>query len=211
VDTKIRQLTHGNRSLDDFCKAFYGMDNGKVAVYTYTFDNIVQALNRIAPFDWTAFLKDRLDRTGHGAPLEGITRGGWRLVYTDQPTQYQKDYDKLHKVVDVMDSVGLLLDKHGKVLDALWNGPAFKAGITPGMKLVAVNGRKFDFGEAERLTDAISAAAKDPRQGIALLMEGEDFYVGYTINYHGGNRYPHLVRDEGNPDRLSRIIEPRTR
>lgn len=207
VDTKIRELTDGQKSLDDFCKAFHGIHDGEIAIRPYDFDDIVSTLKGIVRFDWASFLKERLDRTGPGAPLDGITRGGWKLVYTDTPSDYQKAYDKLHKRLDVMDSIGLTLDQDGNVIDALWNGPAFKAGITPGMMLVAVNGRKFDTGHPERLLDAITAA-KDQSRNVTLLMVDQEFYKSYDIDYHGGNRYPHLVRDESQPDRLSRIIAP---
>jgi predicted metalloprotease with PDZ domain len=207
VDTRIRELTNDAKSLDDFCKAFFGQHDGEVAVRTYIFEDVVSELQRIADEDWAGFFEERLNRVGDAAPLDGIERSGWRLEYTDTPSDYQKARDTLHKTLDLMDSIGLSLNKDGKVIDTLWNGPAFSAGISPGMTLVAVNGRKFEFGEPKWLTDAI-AAAKNDAQEIALLMEDKAFFRTYPVDYHGGNRYPRLVRDTKIPDRLSRIIEP---
>ena len=207
VDTRIRELTNDAKSLDDFCKAFFGQHDGEVAVRTYTFEDVVSELQRIADEDWAGFFEERLNRVGDAAPLDGIERSGWRLEYTDTPSDYQKARDTLHKTLDLMDSIGLSLNKDGKVIDTLWNGPAFSAGISPGMTLVAVNGRKFEFGEPKWLTEAI-AAAKNDTQEIALLMEDKAFFRTYPVDYHGGNRYPRLVRDTKIPDRLSRIIEP---
>jgi len=207
VDTRIREITNGARSLDDFCKAFFGRNDGEVAVRTYTFDDIVSGLQQTADEDWAAFLEERLNRTDEAAPLDGLGRGGWRLEYVNTPSEYQKARDTLRTTLDLMDSIGLKLDKNGRVIDTLWNGPAFSAGISPGITLVAVNGRKFESGKPKWLTDAIAATTNDV-QKIALLMEDKGFFKTYTVDYHGGNRYPRLVRDPNNPDRLSRIIAP---
>jgi len=207
VDTRIRELTNGAKSLDDFCKAFFGHNDGEVAVRTYTFDDLVRGLQQTADADWAGFLEERLNRTDEAAPLDGIARSGWRLEYADTPSDYQKARNTLRKTLDLMDSIGLTLDRNGRVIDTLWNGPAFSAGISPGVTLVAVNGRKFESGEPAWLTDAITAAKNDDQE-IALLMEDKGFFKTHTVDYHGGNRYPRLVRDTKNPDRLSRIIAP---
>jgi predicted metalloprotease with PDZ domain len=209
VDTKIRTLSHGKRSLDDFAKLFYGMDNGSYATQTYTFEDLVAALNKVQPYDWAKFLRMRLDRTQRGAPLAGITRGGWKLVYTDKPSNYQKAYRSVNRLIyafygNMLFRIGLSLDKNGKVYDVLWNGPAFKAGIGPGMQLIAVNDRKFS---QKALENAIAAARKS-KAPIHLLVENQKTYKTYDVDYHGGLEYPHLVREQGKHDYLDQILEP---
>ncbi len=208
VDTTIRALSHGKRSLDDFVRAFYGTDNGSYATKTYTFDDIVAALNAVQPNDWAAFLRQRLDTTAAAAPLGGIERGGWKLVYTATPGAMFMANEKVRKFQDLSDSIGVSVNTGndaGKLGDVLWNSPAFAAGLAPGMKIVAVNGEAFN---AELLTDAIKAAATS-RQPIKLLVRNLDVYSTVSIDYHDGLKYPNLVRVPAMPDRLSEIIAAR--
>src|SRR6185437_13860953 len=102
ADTLIRERSNGKRSLDDFAKAFFGIDNGSYTVVTYTFDDIVKALNAVEPYDWASFLRERLDSVGRPAPLEGLRRGGYRLVYTNQPSEFEKASDSQRKRVSLL-------------------------------------------------------------------------------------------------------------
>lgn len=208
VDTTIRQLTHDRKSLDDFCKLFYGPpaypDNAPNEVphfKAYSFDDIVNALNQIAPNDWRKFLRDRLDYTGPNAPLGGIERSGWKLVYSDAPSSLMRSREG----ANLEYSIGLVLGRDGRVLDSNFARPAFQAGITPGMKVVAVNGRAYT---AEVIHDALKAA-RNSSEPIQLLIENNDYFKTYAVNYHDGDRYPHLVREQGQPDVLSEIIKAR--
>ncbi|MDE2197093.1 MAG: M61 family metallopeptidase [Gammaproteobacteria bacterium] len=208
VDTKLRELSHGRRSLNDFARLFYGMDNGSYVTRTYGFDDVVASLNRVQPYDWARFLRERLDTTRYHAPLGGITRGGYRLAYTDTPSTYFKANDKLRKISNQMYSVGLLIStdaaSKGLIQDVLWDGPAFKAGIGAGMQLVAVDGRAFT---PEVLNEAITQA-EGSAAPIQLLVKNLEYYRTYAVDYHGGLRYPQLERVPGTPDYLDRIIAP---
>ena len=204
VDAKIRSLTHGRQSLDSFAKAFFGVDNGSFVTRTYTFDDLVAALNDVAKYDWADFLRTRLD--AHKPPLDGIEASGWKLVYTDKQSDFEKQIAKrYHFQPGFMLSIGLAVGKDGEIGDVRWNGPAFKAGITSGATLVAVNGQAY---KPEVLEDAIKAA-KDGKAPIELLLKYQDQYKTVPVDYHDGLQYPHLVRVEGTPDYLSQIIKAR--
>jgi predicted metalloprotease with PDZ domain len=208
VDTKLRELSGGKKSMDDFAHAFYGMDDGSYVVHPYTFDDLVATLNQVQPFDWATFLHDRLNSTQEGAPLDGITRGGYLLTYTDTPSEYFKATEKTRKTQNQMFSIGLSISmsehSRGEIQDVLWNSPAFKAGMGPGMKLVAVNGRAFD-ADKDVLKDAITAA-KSSKAPIKLLVREQDSFMTFDVDYHGGLKYPVLTRVPGTTAYLDAII-----
>jgi predicted metalloprotease with PDZ domain len=204
VDAKLRELSHERRSLDDFARAFFGVDDGSHAVRTYTFDDVAGTLNAIAPHDWSAFLRARID--AQAAPLDGLAASGWRLAYTDKPSAYQRSVEAERKVVDFSASLGITVaSKDGKISDVRWDGPAFKAGLGASGSVVAVNSRSFT---PDRLKDAI-VAAKDQHAPIDLLVKDGDLYRTVRVDYREGLKYPHLERIAGTPDRLSSILAPR--
>jgi len=205
ADTKIRELTDGKRSLDDFAKAFFGIKDGSYAPETYTFDDVVATLNGVARYDWAAFLHERLEGHDH-APLDGLTRGGWKLVYTDTPSDFSKSIDERRKGKDFTYSIGLSLGKDGDIGEVLWDSPGFRAGLAKGSMLVAVNGRAY---KPDLLRDAITAAKTDSAP-IELLVKTFDRYQTIKLDYHDGLQYPHLERIKDTPDRLSDILKPRT-
>ncbi|HTM28705.1 MAG TPA: M61 family peptidase [Rhodanobacter sp.] len=204
VDAKLRELSKGKHSIDDFGKAFFGMGNGEWAVNTYTFEDVVKTLDDIAPHDWATYLRTRLD--GHGPLIGGIEAHGWKLVYTDKPSAAVKALEARRHSADLTYSLGLSIGKGGSISDVLWDGPAFKAGISPGMTVVAVNSRDYD---ADALKDAVTAAAKDKNQPVELLVKNFDQYQTVRIDYHDGLKYPHLQRDNGKPDTLSTLLKAR--
>jgi predicted metalloprotease with PDZ domain len=204
VDTIIRQQTGGVKSLNDFSGLFHGGGNTPPKVVKYGFDDVVAALNQVAPYDWRKFLRDRLDTYGPGAPLNGITNSGWRLVYTEEPSEFTKATEKTRDSVDARFSIGLALDEKGSIRDVIADSPAWSAHIAPGTTLVAVNGRKFT---PDILREALKSG-KDNGTKLELLILSSDFYKTYTLDYHGGEKYAHLVRDESKPDVLSEIIKP---
>jgi len=208
VDTKLRELSGGKKSMDDFAHAFYGIDDGSYVVHPYTFDDLVATLNQVQAFDWAAFLHERLNSTQEGAPLDGITRGGYQLGYTDTPSEYFKATEKTRKTQNQLFSIGLSISmgehSRGEIQDVLWNSPAFKAGMGPGMKLVAVNGRAFD-ADKDVLKDAI-AAAKTGKAPIKLLVREQDTFMTFDVDYHGGLKYPVLTAVPGKTDYLDAII-----
>ncbi|HET6631925.1 MAG TPA: M61 family peptidase [Rhodanobacteraceae bacterium] len=204
VDAKIRSLTGNKRSLDTFAHAFYGMHNGAWDVNTYTFDDVVATLNQVAPHDWAHFLRSRLD--GHGNLSDAIADAGWKLVYTDEKSDALKQYEKQRHVVNATYSLGFSASSKGDLRDVRWDGPAFKAGLAPGMSIVAVNNREFS---GDLLEAAIRDAAGKNGKPVELLVKDQGHYKTITIDYHGGLQYPHLVRDKSKPDYLSDILAPR--
>lgn len=202
VDAKLRELTREKRSLDDFARAFFGVDDGEWSVKPYVFEDVVAALNGIAPHEWAKFLRERVD--AGSPPLDGLVASGWKLVYKDTPSDFQKHAEAGRKTIGLSTSIGLTLGTDGSISDVLWDGPAFKAGVAPNGSLLAVNGREFS---AERLKDAI-AATKDGKP-LELLVKNGDEYRTLRIDYAGGLRYPHLERIPGTPDRLGAILAPR--
>ena len=192
------------KSLNDFAHAFFGVENGRNHALTYTFDDVVSALNAVQPYDWASFLRSRLDGHAEFAPKDGLTRGGWKLEYTDVPSSHTKSVEEQRHVTDFAYSLGFTVGKDARIESVLWDSTAFKHGMTSGATLVAVDGRTY---KAELLKDAITAA-KTSKQPIELLLKKDDRYHTVSIDYHEGLKYPHLVRIEGTPDRLSQILAP---
>jgi predicted metalloprotease with PDZ domain len=207
VDSKIRELTNGAKTLDDFCKRFHGPPSTPPMVKPYTFDDVVTTLNDVAPFDWRNFLQTRLNSTEVHAPLGGIERGGWKLAYQTTPNAYLRDWESVRQATELGFSIGLRLGSDGRIGDVIEGSAAAKAGIGPGMKVVAVNGKAYS---ADILRDAIKATT-DPRQRrIDLLIDNEGHIENHAVTYGEGEKYPVLERDATKPDMLSKIIAPLT-
>jgi predicted metalloprotease with PDZ domain len=207
ADVLIRTRSNGKLSLDDFCRRFHGGQDSAPAVKPYTFDDIVNTLNEVTPYDWRSFLNARVNAINPHAPAAGITNGGWKLVYTDKPNTEIRIADHARKSVDLSYSLGMLLKEDGTVLDVNPNLPAFKAGLAPGMKIVSVHGRAWS---ADVLHEAI-ASTKTGTAPIEVVVENGSFTETYKVNYHGGERYPHLERDNTRPDLLGDVIKSRAR
>ena len=207
VDSIIRQQTHGQRSLDDFCRRFEGGQSGPPMVVPYSFDDVVHTLNEVAPYDWASLLRERVGSTSTHAPLGGIERGGWKLVYNEQPNAFTKALEKLVKFADFSYSLGFTVAKDGNLDDVIVGSPAYQSGIGPGMKLVAVNGRKWT---PEVLRAALKAGQATPAP-IELLVENAQFFQTYSISYHDGDKNPHLERVSGQPDLLTTLLTPLTK
>jgi predicted metalloprotease with PDZ domain len=204
ADTTIRQLSHGAKSLDDFCRAFHGGPGGAPALKTYAFEDLVAALNTVQPYDWASFFNNRLNSTDAGAPLAGIEHGGWKLTYDTVRSDFWKALEAQHKWTDLSYSIGLKVYEDGGIADVQYGGPAQKAGIAPSTKLIAVNNRQFTPGV---LRDAIARSVSDSKP-IELLIKTGEYYEVHRVEYHGGERYPHLTRDPSAPDLLSEITAP---
>jgi predicted metalloprotease with PDZ domain len=207
VDSIIRRQTHGQHSLDDFCRHFEGGQSGPPAVVPYTFNDVVHALNEIAPYDWAALLRERVISTGRHAPLGGIEGDGWKLVYNDQPNELSKAVEKKFKSSNFSYSLGFSVSKDGTLEDVIVGSPAYQAGIGPGMKLLAVNGRKY---KAEVLRAALKAA-QGSTEPMELLVENAQFFRTYPVPYHEGEKNPHLERVPGQPDLLETLLAPLTK
>ena len=208
VDAKIRSLTHDHKSLDDFAHAFFGVDNGSYVTKTYTFDDVVSALNGVAPYDWASFLHTHVDELNPPFASD-FEATGWKLVYTDKESEYEKQYNdrpqSSRHLYNFAWSIGLTMTDKGEVNDVRWNGPAFKAGVSTGATVVAVNGQDYS---SDVLKSAITAA-KGNSTPIQLLLKYQGGFRTVPVDYHDGLQYPHLVRVEGTPDYLSEIGAPR--
>lgn len=205
ADTKIRQLSGGSKSLDDFARTFYGIDNGSYITRTYAFDDIVAALNSVQPYDWAAFLRQRVYELHPQVPEEGITQGGYKLTFSDTPPDWLKSSPERGGFSSFATSLGIAVNATGELANVWWGSPAFKAGITPDMIIAAVSGKAFS-------PDVLRAAILDAQKNTAplklLVKRGKDFQT-IEIDYHGGLRYPALTRIEGTPDLLDAILAPK--
>ncbi|MFZ0684927.1 MAG: M61 family peptidase [Terriglobales bacterium] len=201
ADVIIRQQTKGKKSLDDFCKLFHGAPGGAPMVKTYTFDDVANTLNQVVSYDWRGFWAERLTNHGPGAPLSGIEGSGWKLIYDETPSELDRAGDRDEKAVDAHYSVGLLFGNDGEIRDTVEGMIAAKAGIGPGMKVVAVNGRRFS---PDVWHDALRAS-KTSTAPLELIVENTDYFRSVKLDYHGGEKFPHLVRDESKPDLLTEI------
>ncbi|MCB1625346.1 MAG: M61 family metallopeptidase [Pseudomonadales bacterium] len=203
VDAQIRKLSRGKKSLDDFARAFFGVDDGAWQTQKpYTFDDVVTTLNAVVPHDWAPFLRDRLD--GRTPLTNGLEASGWRLVYRDTPSAYAQARAKEDESgsADFIYSLGFTVDKDGAIGDVRWDSPAFKAGIGSDNKLVAVNDLEYN---KDTLNAAIKAAVLDAAP-LRLLVKESNRYRSVTIDYHDGPRYPYIERIDGAPDYLSAIF-----
>jgi len=210
ADTLIREQSGGKRSLDDFARGFFGINDGSVTPVTYTIGDVIKALNAVQPYDWASFLRQRVDSVNKAPPLEGLARGGYRLVYTDSPSAILAADDAEHKRVDLLFSIGLVIDDEDKTHQGMlkkvaYNGAAFKAKLTEGGQILAVNGIAY---ESDVLKDAIRAAKVDS-QPIELIVRTGDRFRAARVDYHEGLRYPHLERQGTGPALLDEILAPR--
>lgn len=204
VDMKLRELSGGARSMDDFAKVFFGVEPGRITPLTYTFNDLVAALNKVQPYNWAGFLRERLD-THAEAPLNGLAMSGWKLAWSEEPSAYLKGVAAQRHVDDFSYSLGVVVGREGRFGSVRWDSPAFKAGITVGDQLLAVNGHAY---KADALKMAVTAAKSDPAP-IQLLLKNGDVYRTVSITYSGGLRFPKMERIEGTPDRLTVLLTPK--
>jgi predicted metalloprotease with PDZ domain len=209
ADTTIRKLTDNKKSLTDFLHIFLGKGgNTGPLIVTYKRDELIADLNQVVKYDWTTFIHDRIDAINPRADVAGIEQGGYKLVYTDKPTKSARTIasagGRRGGGIDVWYSIGLRVSSDGNIADVRWNGPADKARLAPGQKIIAVNGNIFS-------GDALKAAIKDAKgkpERIHLILQGDTFVTTADLDYHDGERYPSLVRVDGVPDYLDDITKP---
>jgi predicted metalloprotease with PDZ domain len=201
VDETLRTITKDKKSIEDFCRAFHGGGNAQPELKTYTFEDVVATLNSVAPYDWAGFLRSRLDGMATKTPDEAIEKSGWKLVYNEQPNTVLEIQEELARHAGFSLTVGFSASDEGTVADVIHGGPAYIAGIGPGMKIVAVNGAQFS---PDVMRDAI-AAAKNTTAPIQLIVANGAQFRTFSVEYHGGLRYPHIERDDSRPDYLGEI------
>jgi len=209
ADTIIRRESKGQKSLDDFCRKFHGTEDRAIKVVPYTLDDVVATMSSVAPYDWKRFFEERVRSHGPGAPLGGLENSGWKLTYNELVNDHERAEEDSNGAVDLSFSLGFTVqiplgEDANSIVDVIPGSPAAKGGIAPGMKLVAVNARKWS---PDLLRLAIRAAQKD-KQSIELLLENDDFFKTFVVNYSGGERYPHLEATHG-ADVLSEIAKRR--
>lgn len=199
ADTLIRELSGGRRSLEDFARRFFAGPGGRPVPKAFDFDEVVATLQAVQPHHWAVWLRGHLEDHGPGAPLNGLLRGGWRLVWSDTPSESElaDDAEPGREVTDLGFSLGLVLGKEGVIDEVLWDSPAFRAGLAPQLRVMAVNQLAYS---PERLIDAIKA-----RQGLELLLRDGERFRSVSLDYREGLRYPRLERLPSVPDRLSQI------
>ena len=203
ADTKIRELSGDKKSLDDFAKLFFGIDNGSFITHTYTLDDVVAALNSVQPYDWAGFLQKRVYDLAPLTPKDGITRGGYKLTYDDVEPAWMKSGQASASTLGFT-PLGIVVGKEGMLASVLWDSPAFKAGVTPDMQLIAIEGKAY----TPDLLKAALVAAETTKPPLQMLFKRGDKFQNIAIDYHGGLRYPHLERVAGTPNRLDAILAP---
>jgi predicted metalloprotease with PDZ domain len=205
VDSVLRAKSGGTKSIDDFARAFFGINDGDFGEVTYTLEDVARTLNDIVPNDWMGFLNQRLTALTERAPLNGITGNGYKLVYTDTPTAWFKAGEKAREQSDFSYSLGLSTSKSGGIASVIWDSPASDAGLDLGDEIVAVNGRGFS---ADRLKGAVKDA-KGTNAAIKLWVKSGDRFREVVIDYHGGLRYPRLEMTGTGEGGLDRLLAPR--
>ncbi|MFT3996197.1 MAG: collagenase [Asticcacaulis sp.] len=203
ADSLIREKTGNKKSLDDFAGLFFGVKDGSWTPETYEFKDVVATLNKVYPYDWNGFLNERVNETSKGTFLDGIERGGYKLTYTDTPTDWFKAREKNQKTTDLSYSLGLSLNATGEITSVFWDSPAFKAGLGQGMAVIAVNGTAYD---ADGLKAAIREAGKPDGKLVELLIKRGKTYKTVAIDYKGGLRYPRLEKVEGKKAYLDDLL-----
>ena len=204
VDETLRGLTKDQKSMNDFCRIFHGGPGGAPALKTYTFEDVVATLNSLAPYDWAGFLRARLDGTSTKTPIEAVENGGWKLVYTEESNATEEIESMLEKRLNLTFTVGMVISDDGTVGDVIHGAPAYNAGIGPGMKIIAVNGKQYSPDEMRQAVEGSKSSAAP----IQLIVANGAQFQTRSIDYHGGLRWPHLVRDAGRPNYLGEILKP---
>ena len=202
ADTIIRTESKGQRSLDDFCHEFYGPPSSGPALKTYTLDDVIAALNHVQPHDWAGFFKARVYDVNPRAPTGGIEQGGWKLEYNDKPNELRRAVEQRGGGLNYIDTIGMSVSRaDGNINEVVAGMPAAQAGISPGMRLVAVNMRAWT---PDNLKDALLS-----RQPFELLVNNDGVFKVVKVDYRDGLRSPHLVRNSSLPDLLTEIIKPK--
>jgi predicted metalloprotease with PDZ domain len=204
IDGTLRRLTKDKKSMNDFCQIFYAGSPNVPALKTYKFEDVVAVLNSLAPYDWTAFLRAHLDGVSTRTPIEAVENNGWKLIYSEEPNEIEATESALARRMNLTFTIGMIVQDDGIVGDVTHGGLAYDAGIGPGMKIIAVNGKQYS---PDEMKQAI-AGSKLSTAPIQLIVANGAQLQTRSIDYHGGSRWPHLVRDSSRPDYLGEILKP---
>ena len=205
ADALMRRESGGTRSMDDFCHRFHGGSDGGPSVKPYTYENVIADMSAAWKHDWRRFFDEHLERTGPHAPLTGVEASGWALGWTDTLSAFLKSIETNGKRTEMQYSIGLLLKEDGTLIDVIPGSAAARAGMAPGTKLIAVDGRRY----TAKVLRAAVRAAKGRSGALELLAEHDDYFRTFRVDYHDGEKYPVLLRREPKPDVLGAILAPR--
>jgi predicted metalloprotease with PDZ domain len=204
ADALIRRQSP-NHSLDDFCRLFFGGETGHPTVAPYSFDDLISSLRQVAEYDWRSFFRDRIYSINLRAPVGGIEKSGWHVVYSAVPNAYVTALDDEEKQINASYSYGLRLSEDGTIADVIPNLIAGQVGLAPNMKVIAVNGR----GWSSRIFRETLAAMRPGSHPLDLLIENAGYLKAYRLDYRGEEKYPHLERDATQSDLLEEILKAR--
>ncbi len=207
ADTIIRETSSGQKSLDDFLHAFAGPPDTGPKVITYTRADIENLLNRVSPYDWHGFFSRYVYAISEHPPSDELERSGWKLDYSAEPNIFDDAGDSINHQINEWYSLGLQLDEDGSISDVRDGAPAWRAGLSPGMRIIALDGQEF----SEDVLQTALKSAQDSSTSLAVLVEHDKWYRTYQVDYHGGPRHPHLVRIPGRADMLAKIVTPKSR
>ena len=202
ADAIIRRQTRGAKGLDDFAKAFFGINPGDWGQVVYNRDDVIRTLNGVAPYDWGGFFSRHVDSTTRETPKGGFSMGGYKLVYGDTPNAFTKAAESAGKNVDQSFGVGMIVKSDGEISNVVWDSAAFKAGLVTGAKIVAINGDEYS-------GDVFKAALK-AAQPMQIIVKQDKYYRTLTLAYSGGLRYPRLEKTGEGDGSLDRLLKPRT-
>jgi predicted metalloprotease with PDZ domain len=204
ADVIIRVLTKGQRSLDDFCKAFLGQNPGGEEIRPFDEKEVIDALNRVAPYDWARLITTRIHLTQDELSLDGLRLAGYRMTDTSTPLQQNLESESQSGYLDELESIGLALHGQGKIVGLVKDSPAFRAGLGYEMYVMAIDGTEYT---AKAFREAIAGSPKTGKIDLMIWDRGQ--YRNVTVEYKDGARYPHIEQDKGRPDLLSEILRPR--
>lgn len=209
ADQIIREGTKGKKGLDDFAKAFFGVRDGDWGELTYDFDEVVKTLNGVYAYDWATFLKTRIYDTNQPAPMNGVEKAGYKLVWKEEPNSYVKGISGYRNSLDLTYSLGMSIGSDGAVSNVLWDSKAYDAGIVGGTKILAVNGDAYSADAIKAAVTAAKTGNEAAAKPISLLVKRGDRYDTVEIDYHGGLRWPWLESTTpGKTNGFDRLLAP---
>lgn len=189
ADQIIRAGTGGKKSIDDFAKVFFGMNDGDWGQITFELADVARDLGKVYPYDWKTFLDTRLNQPNQPAPVRGIELGGYRLNWKEEPNPFDKARMADAKNLSLTYSLGLTIDKDAKVTATQWDSPAFNAGLVTGSKILAINGTAYSADDMKRAITAAKTGAP-----LELLVQRGDRFQTVKLDYKGGLRWPWVER-----------------
>jgi predicted metalloprotease with PDZ domain len=205
VDTIIRERSHGARSLDTFLHLFTAPAVTGPIVKTYTRAQVEALLQQVEPYDWHAYFDKYVYHPTTHPPTDELARAGWKIVYTSKPNDFLTAENADSHQIEGWYSYGADLSATGVVSDVREGSAAWRAGLAPGMRVLAVNSQAF----SREVLSYVLKKAQNQTAAITLITSQNGWFQTLSLDYHDGIRYPHLERIAGTPDMLASIVAPR--